>query len=226
MSVSNPPDPATTHAARRAQFGVDVFVEDGVLGTAKVAAERWANLRSADTDDYLKRLLRFRKPRSKLHGERIERAFIQVVASHLVDFVRNGVVPKRAVSSIPSAVLMPKELAELVLQDGIRFVNSAITRFRQEQIGCTSYTWIAIGDGRDDPEHVARHGCVYRWSDAPPPGGHPGEDVDCRCSAEAALSSWEDLEQRVQTDPGSAAEQPAKPESFVRGFFSGLFGKW
>lgn len=33
------------------------------------------------------------------------------------------------------------------------------------------------------PSHWAREGKIYSWND-PPPGGHPGMDYQCRCTAE------------------------------------------
>ena len=57
-----------------------------------------------------------------------------------------------------------------------------LTELRQTSIGVTDYVWSTSGDERVRPEHAARNGKVYKWSE-PPAGGHPGEDIQCRCRA-------------------------------------------
>ncbi len=47
----------------------------------------------------------------------------------------------------------------------------------------THYIWRTRGDGKVRPSHAANDGKIFAWDD-PPPTGHPGEDYNCRCTAE------------------------------------------
>ncbi len=45
------------------------------------------------------------------------------------------------------------------------------------------YIWRTRGDSKTRMSHRMREGAVFSWEN-PPPGGHPGEDFNCRCRAE------------------------------------------
>lgn len=45
------------------------------------------------------------------------------------------------------------------------------------------YVWHTVGDDRVRSSHEERDGKIFAWDDAPE-GGHPGEDYNCRCTAE------------------------------------------
>ncbi len=45
------------------------------------------------------------------------------------------------------------------------------------------YIWRTKGDKKTRMSHRMREGAVFSWEN-PPPGGHPGEDFNCRCWAE------------------------------------------
>jgi len=47
----------------------------------------------------------------------------------------------------------------------------------------THYIWRTVGDGRVRAAHAENEGKIFSW-DSPPPTGHPGEDYNCRCTAE------------------------------------------
>lgn len=47
----------------------------------------------------------------------------------------------------------------------------------------THYIWRTRNDGKVRSSHADREGQVFSWDD-PPVGGHPGEDYNCRCTAE------------------------------------------
>ncbi|WP_149789218.1 minor capsid protein [Lutimaribacter pacificus] len=47
----------------------------------------------------------------------------------------------------------------------------------------THYIWRTRDDGKVRSSHAAREGQVFSWDD-PPVGGHPGEDYNCRCTAD------------------------------------------
>lgn len=58
----------------------------------------------------------------------------------------------------------------------------ALTQVRQRQVGITRYRWRTATDERVREEHVQNNGRVFAWT-APPPTGHPGVAVLCRCVA-------------------------------------------
>lgn len=77
--------------------------------------------------------------------------------------------------------------AELIAVDQIQKANSALTMKRQADAGVTHYIWRGIMDGRERATHKAREGRRFAWND-PPPDGHPGQPVRCRCYAEPDFS--------------------------------------
>lgn len=210
-----------SHDAARQALGVDVFASSDLLEVASRAADRWASLRSANIEQYGTQLRHLHRHRSSKVSEGPTVLVVEASARNLVQFVRNGATVKHAAKRIAESVPVSKTLAEWVVGDGILFVNASVTRARQEAMGVKSYTWRAIDDGREDPEHVLRDGSVYKWADGAPRGGHPGEDVGCRCTAEPVLPSWEEPEQRSLAQP--AAEKPTG--GFLKAFLREFLGK-
>lgn len=63
--------------------------------------------------------------------------------------------------------------------------NKLIGQFnevRQVQVGIEQYVWQDSADQRVRPTHRDYNGQTYRW-DTPPPEGHPGTPIQCRCIA-------------------------------------------
>ena len=77
--------------------------------------------------------------------------------------------------------------ARLIARDQIGKLNGQLDRQKQTEAGIDTYVWRGSLDSRERPAHVAREGNVYKWSD-PPPDGHPGQPVQCRCTAEPDLT--------------------------------------
>lgn len=73
--------------------------------------------------------------------------------------------------------------AELIAVDQIQKANAALTMKRQQDAGVTHYIWRGVMDGRERATHKAREGKRFAWDD-PPPDGHPGQAIRCRCYAE------------------------------------------
>ena len=59
---------------------------------------------------------------------------------------------------------------------------NTIDRVRQKKLGVRHYYWVTSNDERVRDEHDKYDGKRYSW-DEPPPDGHPGEAVNCRCTA-------------------------------------------
>lgn len=68
--------------------------------------------------------------------------------------------------------------------DTLAKINAALAR----QPASADYVWRTRRDDRVRQAHAARDGLVFRWGDSPP-GGHPGEDANCRCWAVPVTSA-------------------------------------
>lgn len=74
--------------------------------------------------------------------------------------------------------------AALIAADQVGKLNSQLTQYRQMNMGIDSYMWLSQHDSRVRAKHRApfRDGNIYSWN-SPPPDGHPGWPIRCRCVA-------------------------------------------
>ena len=75
-----------------------------------------------------------------------------------------------------------KSRAVLIARDQTNKLNGQLSADRQIDAGVTHYVWSSARDERVRPTHIALEGQVIAWSD-PPPEGHPGAPIQCRCVA-------------------------------------------
>lgn len=75
--------------------------------------------------------------------------------------------------------------ATLIARDQSLKLNGQLDRLKQTNAGVDRYVWRTSRDERVRPEHRAREGKVYSWNEHP----QPGEEVQCRCSAEPDFST-------------------------------------
>lgn len=141
-------------------LGVNLRKDDPVIGAqidqfAREGTDLIRSLAAEQVDDLLPRLLAAHEK-----GDRVEaiRAMIQE---------RYGVAKSRAT---------------LIARDQIGKLNGKIVKVRHAEAGITEYIWSTSSDERVRPSHKALNGTRQRW-DVPPAVGHPGEDIQCRCSA-------------------------------------------
>jgi SPP1 gp7 family putative phage head morphogenesis protein len=80
--------------------------------------------------------------------------------------------------------------ARVIARDQTAKTMSAIAAARQQAIGVQSYIWRTAGDERVRENHQEKNGQVFRWDQAPPDTGHPGEDYNCRCTAEPNINEF------------------------------------
>ena len=64
-----------------------------------------------------------------------------------------------------------------------------LTEIRHRQAGIQRYIWQTSNDDRVRPTHAANDGKVFSWNE-PPPTGHPGFGIQCRCAAIADTTSF------------------------------------
>jgi SPP1 gp7 family putative phage head morphogenesis protein len=88
--------------------------------------------------------------------------------------------------------------AKLIARDQVAKLNADLTERRQTAAGVTEYIWRTSLDERvrgnptglypkAEPSHWDREGKTFQWS-KPPSDGHPGQPINCRCTAEPVLS--------------------------------------
>jgi SPP1 gp7 family putative phage head morphogenesis protein len=78
--------------------------------------------------------------------------------------------------------------ARRIARDQVGKLNAQVNQDRQEALGVTGYIWRGVLDQRERDAHTDREGKHFDWDD-PPEDGHPGEPVQCRCSAEPDFDS-------------------------------------
>ncbi|MGR6646678.1 phage head morphogenesis protein [Avibacterium paragallinarum] len=159
------------HKVLKSAYKVDIFVSEPWLDEALKLAE-WQNISLIKTvPQQLHEKLRYR----------------------MVEALRKGESYKSLAADLEKLLDIPKRRATLIARDQIGKLNGRLTQLRQENIGVKSYIWRGSLDERERLSHVEREGKEFRW-DNPPDDGHPGQPILCRCSAEAVLPKFEELE--------------------------------
>ncbi len=100
---------------------------------------------------------------------------------------QRGTLTRDMAKEIQGVHKTTRRRAQLVARDQIASLNGQINQKRQQNIGVKEYIWRTSRDDRVRPLHANREGDKFKWSDAPS-DGHPGEPVNCRCTAEPVLS--------------------------------------
>ena len=83
---------------------------------------------------------------------------------------------------------MAKTRANLIGRDQVNKMNGQLTKLRQTGLGVKKYIWRTVGDTRVRHHHATRNGQTYTWSKGSEMGTHPGDEIQCRCYAEAILT--------------------------------------
>lgn len=76
--------------------------------------------------------------------------------------------------------------ADLIARDQISKLNGDIAQAQQTDLGIIQYIWRTSLDERVRESHAILEGETFDWDD-PPEVGHPGEDFQCRCTAEPII---------------------------------------
>ncbi|MCK4520973.1 MAG: minor capsid protein, partial [Nanoarchaeota archaeon] len=77
---------------------------------------------------------------------------------------------------------------KLIARDQISKLNGDLNQQRQNDLGVRRYRWRTSRDERVRESHVVKEGNIYQWNKPPADTGHPSEDYNCRCYAEAIIS--------------------------------------
>lgn len=100
--------------------------------------------------------------------------------------VQAGTLTSDIADKIQERFNVSESRAALIARDQTNKFNGNLTELRQTSLGITKYVWSTIIDGRERPEHRANNGKEFEWKN-PPATGHPGEDINCRCTALAVF---------------------------------------
>lgn len=116
-----------------------------------------------------------------------------------------------------------RDRARLIARDQIGKLNGQLQERRQTSLGINQYIWRTVGDSAVRSSHAAMDGRTCRWDDPTvyldratntwlPRSGiggvelHPGQDFQCRCSAEP---DFDDVAEDLGAQPRVAPRVPA-----------------
>lgn len=99
-----------------------------------------------------------------------------------------------------------------ITRDQTNKMTGNLTQMRHQQIGLTHYMWSTSQDSRVRDEHRPLDGKIFTWDD-PPPGGHPGEAIQCRCVALPMLD--EEKAKKIKDGAGQEEKKKRKVLNFV-----------
>lgn len=108
--------------------------------------------------------------------------------------VRTNADLKSVTAQIEKQLEQAKSRAALLARDQVGSLNAELTRLRQQHAGVEEYEWRTVEDERVRPGHRALDRTTHKWDEPPvedPRTGHrahPGEAVNCRCSAVPVLT--------------------------------------
>ena len=174
--------------------------------------------------------------------KRLARDYIGRINDHVERAVTNGWSYKSLMKDIQSmGEGMTGGRARLIARDQVGKLNGQLTQAQQTEVGIDAYEWDTAGDervrGRSGgkypdavPSHWAMQGMLCRWDDASVysddggrtwhqrgtdmPDGHPGDDIQCRCTAIPQMSDLlksVDRELDGEPEPREKEEAPAPP---------------
>ena len=87
--------------------------------------------------------------------------------------------------------------ADLIARDQVLKLNGQLNQTRQQNAGISEYIWRTSKDERVRETHADLDGTRQSWADPPQVSedgrtGHPGDDYQCRCTAEPVLTLLEE----------------------------------
>jgi len=163
--------------ALRSAIGIDlgnVIQAEGIGNTIDAAVLRNVSLIRGLTQDVARRL-----------------------SSKLLDALTRGLNNRELEKIITKEFGIARRRAKLIARDQAASFNGDLNRIRQTAMGVTEYVWSTSLDERvrgnpegrypnARPSHWAREGKTFKWSN-PPSDGHPGQPINCRCTARAVI---------------------------------------
>lgn len=119
----------------------------------------------------------------------ISEEYLGQVEKMVATSVRSGLRVEEIAADLEDRFDVSESRARLIARDQVGKFNGQLTEARQKDLGIDGYTWRGVGDARERDSHLLLNNTKQTWDD-PPDVGHPGEDIQCRCWAEADLSDF------------------------------------
>jgi len=130
----------------------------------------------------------------------------QILTARITGSVNHAGLAKDLIAEIQAITEKEKRRAELIARDQLGKLHGQINRRKQESLGIEEYEWETSHDERVRDSHRALQGKVFSWN-KPPPEGHPGYPIRCRCIALPVID-WD--RQLGEPKKGSYLEIPEK----------------
>ena len=111
------------------------------------------------------------------------------MTSLIMTRVEAGDSNRTIAKAIEERLEVTRRRARFIARDQVAKLNGKLTELRQAEAGVEEYIWRAVKDGATRASHLQNDGKTFRW-DNPPATGHPGEDFQCRCTAEPLLEEF------------------------------------
>ncbi|HEV7258947.1 MAG TPA: phage minor head protein [Bosea sp. (in: a-proteobacteria)] len=119
------------------------------------------------------------------------------LSNKLLDALTRGLNNRELEKIITQEFGIARRRAKLIARDQAASFNGDLNRIRQQAMGVTEYVWSTSLDERvrgnpegkypnARPTHWAREGKTFKWA-SPPSDGHPGQPINCRCTARAVI---------------------------------------
>lgn len=120
---------------------------------------------------------------------------------------RAGIRADRIANEIVDQLGVEESRAAFWARDQIGSLNGQLTKQRQEGLGITEYLWRTSMDEAVREAHRRLEGTKHSWDDPPQVGQrlvHPGEDYNCRCTADPVIPGFEN----EKTSPRDVPRDP------------------
>lgn len=121
--------------------------------------------------------------------ETIEKMFFDELEEYVEQGWREGWSTKKIAKEIEDRFGVSESRAAFIARDQVTTLNGQMAKRRQQEIGVDSYVWRTSQDERVRKSHDDNRDKTFQWDNPPAGTGHPGEDYQCRCTAEPDLSS-------------------------------------
>ena len=176
--LNDMPGPSTVDAIGVAGFAEDIS-EHGRRQIIRLTKAQYGE-EYARAEPWLADMLRAWEAQNLSLIRSIPERYVQDLEGTVIRAINEGQSATDLAATIKSTYDKPVKRADLIAQDQIGKLHSQLAQARQQAIGVKEYVWRGILDARERPEHRAREGKTFTWSN-PPSDGHPGSPIRCRC---------------------------------------------
>lgn len=127
----------------------------------------------------------------------IHSQYLDKIQAAVIQAQVKGTPTKDLAKQIKEIGGVTEKRAKLIARDQSSKINAALTRARHEEMGVTQYIWSTSGDERVRDSHAENDGKIFSYDD-PPPTGHPGDEINCRCVAIPYFGDKDKIEEQKE----------------------------